>query len=149
MEGRSTLILAHRLASVIGADRCLVLDQGRVVESGSHAELMRQGGLYHRLMREQAATLARLPMRSRHGGRQRLGRPRSRAFLRRHGISASGFDVCVRRHHARSASGWPGRAGPRQPASPDARPLDADAAQVGWRDTLGTLLSVVRPGAAR
>ena len=59
MEGRSTLILAHRLASVIGADRCLVLDQGRVVESGSHAELMRQGGLYHRLMREQAATLAR------------------------------------------------------------------------------------------
>ena len=59
MEGRSTLILAHRLASVIGADRCLVLDQGRMVESGSHAELMRQGGLYHRLMREQAATLAR------------------------------------------------------------------------------------------
>jgi ATP-binding cassette, subfamily B, bacterial len=54
MAGRTTLILAHRLASVIGADRCLVLDQGRVVEQGPHAELMRQRGLYHRLMHEQA-----------------------------------------------------------------------------------------------
>lgn len=54
MAGRTTLILAHRLASVIGADRCLVLDQGRVVEQGPHAELMRQQGLYHRLMHEQA-----------------------------------------------------------------------------------------------
>ena len=46
MAGRTTLILAHRLASVIGADRCLVLDQGRVVEQGPHAELMQQHGLY-------------------------------------------------------------------------------------------------------
>ncbi len=53
MAGRTTLILAHRLASVVGADRCLVLDGGRVVESGSHAELMRARGLYYRLMHEQ------------------------------------------------------------------------------------------------
>jgi ATP-binding cassette subfamily C protein CydCD len=54
MEGRTTLIFAHRLSSVIGADRILVLDDGRVVESGRHAELMARGGAYHRLMAAQA-----------------------------------------------------------------------------------------------
>ena len=54
MVGRTTLILAHRLSSVIGADRILVLDGGRVVESGRHAELMRRGGAYFHLMRGQA-----------------------------------------------------------------------------------------------
>ena len=57
MAGRTTLVLAHRLTSIIGADRCLVLDQGRVIEQGRHAELMRQQGLYHRLMHEQALDL--------------------------------------------------------------------------------------------
>ncbi|MFN4090051.1 MAG: thiol reductant ABC exporter subunit CydC [Alphaproteobacteria bacterium] len=55
MRGRTTLIFAHRLSSVIGADRILVLDQGRIVESGSHAELIRAGGVYAALMAEQAA----------------------------------------------------------------------------------------------
>jgi ATP-binding cassette subfamily C protein CydCD len=50
MRGRTTLILAHRLSSVIGADRILVLDQGRVVESGTHAELIAHPGVYRRLM---------------------------------------------------------------------------------------------------
>jgi len=54
MEGRTTLIFAHRLSSVIGADRILVLDDGRVVESGRHADLMGRGGAYHRLMAAQA-----------------------------------------------------------------------------------------------
>jgi len=54
MVGRTTLILAHRLSSVIGADRILVLDGGRVVESGRHAELMRREGAYFHLMRGQA-----------------------------------------------------------------------------------------------
>jgi ATP-binding cassette subfamily C protein CydCD len=53
-QGRTTLILAHRLSSVIGADRILVLDHGRVVESGRHAELIRRGGPYRRLMGTQA-----------------------------------------------------------------------------------------------
>ncbi|HKS88230.1 MAG TPA: ABC transporter ATP-binding protein [Stellaceae bacterium] len=53
-EGRTTLILAHRLSSVIGADRILVLDHGRVVESGRHAELIRRDGPYRRLMGAQA-----------------------------------------------------------------------------------------------
>jgi ATP-binding cassette subfamily B protein len=50
MQGRTTLILAHRLSSVIGADRILVLDQGRVVESGTHAELIAKPGVYRQLM---------------------------------------------------------------------------------------------------
>src|SRR5215469_4122631 len=52
--GRTTLILAHRLSSVISADRILVLDNGRIVESGSHAELIRRDGPYRRLMGAQA-----------------------------------------------------------------------------------------------
>jgi ATP-binding cassette subfamily C protein CydCD len=54
MAGRTTLILAHRLSSVIDADRILVLDNGRVVESGTHRELMQRGGAYRRLMGAQA-----------------------------------------------------------------------------------------------
>ncbi|MGO4727749.1 MULTISPECIES: ABC transporter ATP-binding protein [unclassified Inquilinus] len=54
MQGRTTLVLAHRLSSVIGCDRILVLDGGRVVESGPHAALMQQGGVYAGLMAEQA-----------------------------------------------------------------------------------------------
>ncbi|WP_342238537.1 ABC transporter ATP-binding protein [Inquilinus sp. OTU3971] len=54
MQGRTTLVLAHRLSSVIGCDRILVLDRGRVVESGPHAALMQQGGVYAGLMAEQA-----------------------------------------------------------------------------------------------
>ncbi|HEX3952349.1 MAG TPA: thiol reductant ABC exporter subunit CydC [Stellaceae bacterium] len=53
-RGRTTLILAHRLSSVIGADRILVLDHGKVVESGRHAELIRRDGPYRRLMGAQA-----------------------------------------------------------------------------------------------
>src|SRR5713101_6789211 len=54
MEGRTTLIFAHRLSSVIGADRILALEDGRLVETGTHAELMSRGGAYHRLMAAQA-----------------------------------------------------------------------------------------------
>jgi len=50
MEGRTTLIIAHRLSSVIDAHRILVLEQGQIVESGSHAELLGANGVYAGLM---------------------------------------------------------------------------------------------------
>jgi subfamily B ATP-binding cassette protein MsbA len=53
MEGRTTLLIAHRLSTVRGADRIYVVEAGRVVEEGSHAALMAQGGLYARLARSQ------------------------------------------------------------------------------------------------
>ncbi|MDX1435067.1 MAG: ATP-binding cassette domain-containing protein, partial [Gammaproteobacteria bacterium] len=61
MQGRTTLIFAHRLSSVIGADRLLVLDQGEVVETGTHAELLARGGVYHTLMAAQAEEGAGAP----------------------------------------------------------------------------------------
>jgi len=55
MRGRTTLVIAHRLATVQQADRIIVMDGGRVVAQGSHAELMRQGGLYSELAKLQFA----------------------------------------------------------------------------------------------
>src|SRR4029077_9912370 len=53
MQGRTTLILAHRLSSVIDCDRILVLDGGKVTEQGRHEQLMARGGVYAELMAEQ------------------------------------------------------------------------------------------------
>ena len=55
MEGRTTLVIAHRLSTVKAADRVLVIDGGEVIEQGSHDELLALGGLYKRLVERQFA----------------------------------------------------------------------------------------------
>jgi ATP-binding cassette subfamily C protein CydCD len=108
MQGRTTLILAHRLSSVIGADRILVLEEGRVVETGTHAALMRLGGTYRRLMGDQAA--------------ERGGAAPERAAIAPTAMS-----------------------GPERDAGPPPRDLAAEAAAIGWRETLASLLRHILP----
>ncbi|MEQ9065569.1 MAG: ATP-binding cassette domain-containing protein, partial [Gimesia chilikensis] len=54
LKDRTAILVAHRLSTVRNADRILVLDEGQVVEQGTHQELLEQEGLYHHLVSEQA-----------------------------------------------------------------------------------------------
>ena len=49
MKDRTSIVIAHRLSTVIDADRIFVMDKGEIVESGTHQELMAKGGVYKRL----------------------------------------------------------------------------------------------------
>ncbi len=53
MRGRTTIAIAHRLSTVLNADQIVVFDRGRVVERGTHAQLLATGGLYAKLYAEQ------------------------------------------------------------------------------------------------
>ena len=96
MLGRTTLVFAHRLSSVVGADRILVLDEGRLVEEGTHATLIGGAGVYARLMAAQARDV---------GGAVAVG-PRATAGLDGDGqaeAEAEPADAILRA----DAVGWP------------------------------------------
>lgn len=58
VEGRTCLVIAHRLSTVVSAHQIVVLDDGAVVELGTHAELLRRGGLYSSLVTSQHLALS-------------------------------------------------------------------------------------------
>jgi len=58
MRSSTTFVIAHRLSTIVGADRILVIDDGRIVESGRHAELLARKGRYFELWRSQNPHLA-------------------------------------------------------------------------------------------
>ena len=60
MKGRTNFVIAHRLSTITGADRILVMDGGRIVDSGTHAELVARPGLYQDLYQEQFKTVGDL-----------------------------------------------------------------------------------------
>jgi ATP-binding cassette subfamily B protein/subfamily B ATP-binding cassette protein MsbA len=59
MAGRTTFTIAHRLSTIRGADKIIVLDEGRIIESGTHSELIKRSGLYQRLCSFQFGVFAR------------------------------------------------------------------------------------------
>jgi ATP-binding cassette subfamily B multidrug efflux pump len=54
MEGKTVVAIAHRLSTIMAMDRLIVMDQGRIVETGSHAELLAADGIYARLWAHQS-----------------------------------------------------------------------------------------------
>lgn len=58
LEGRTSFVIAHRLSTIRSADRIVVIEKGRIVESGSHTQLMAQGGRYHQLYTRQSVSTA-------------------------------------------------------------------------------------------
>jgi ATP-binding cassette subfamily B protein len=57
MSGRTTIAIAHRLSTILSADQILVVQRGRIVERGAHADLLAENGLYAQLFNQQFATL--------------------------------------------------------------------------------------------
>ena len=62
LQGRTCLLIAHRLSTILRADRIAVFDAGRIVEIGTHDELLARRGVYHRLFETQLAALLTAPL---------------------------------------------------------------------------------------
>ena len=62
MAGRTSIVIAHRLSTILAADLILVMDRGRIVERGTHQELLQQAGLYAQLYETQFKRERALPM---------------------------------------------------------------------------------------
>jgi ATP-binding cassette subfamily C protein CydCD len=120
MVGRTTLVFAHRLSSVVGADTILVIDRGRVVERGTHGELLARGGVYAHLMAAQA----------------------------RDGAAAAAA-VEPRVPAVGAATNGDGLGEAVWEAVPEAGDGIVAAEEVGWRAVLGTLLGKTRGYRAR
>ena len=118
MGGRTVLIMAHRLSSVIDADRILVLDGGRVVESGRHDQLMARRGTYHRLMADQV--------------REGLAAP-----------PVAARDAASAAEPAVAPTTEDRRLDPAAPGTPDDEVLRAEG--LGWWSAWALLLRLVRP----
>ena len=160
-EGRTSLVIAHRLSTVRNADQILVLDDGRIVQRGTHAELLADGGLYAELHRTQFRD-DQPRGRSRAGARMDLGltdrvylvtggSPRARP-RRRCGTGGRGRPrrrLGARRRQRRAHGGRAGGAGRR--GSPPTTPTPqtparlVEAALTAWGRLDGALVSVGGP----
>ncbi len=65
MRGKTVIAIAHRLSTIAALDRLVVIEQGKIVEQGSHAELLAHGGIYAKLWQRQSGRLPRRRPRSR------------------------------------------------------------------------------------
>ena len=70
MEGRTTVVIAHRLSTIERADRIVVLDQGRIADIGTHAQLLARDSIYAKLYRMQFAPASAAAVANARGARQ-------------------------------------------------------------------------------